>query len=148
MQECKFCKSPIAWDAETNKWLEPSGIFRELCYAPYHWPSCVVGSSRVPTVPTVPIHPAHSQAVKKLIKLGVIPSESVQFDLHLRINEIIRATVTYNVTEEQLQQIADVFAAHPEETARFAQELIFQERHSGRSVKTNFALPQESHKIG
>lgn len=68
--------------------------------------------------PSMAIKPQSSRAIRQLISLGLIPSECTHFELVLDAQEAIRATCTFHVTEEQMQMIADAYAANPEEVVQ------------------------------
>lgn len=68
--------------------------------------------------------PQRSGVVKRLIAAGVIPGECVRFELVFDVTEPIRATCTFNVTEDQLEAIAKAYEEHPEEAAGIVRDIV------------------------
>lgn len=65
-----------------------------------------------------------SAVIRRLIDVGVIPAECTRFELVCAVNEPIRATCTFNVNEEQLEQIAKAYEEYPEEAAAIIREIV------------------------
>lgn len=68
--------------------------------------------------------PQHSKVVKRLIEVGLIPAECVRFELVMEVSQVVRATCTFNVTEDQLAQIAKAYEDYPEEAAGMIREIV------------------------
>lgn len=67
---------------------------------------------------------AHSKVVKRLIDAGLIPAECTRFELVFQVNSPVRATCTFNVTEEHLEEIAKAYEEHPEEAASIVRDIV------------------------
>jgi hypothetical protein len=65
-----------------------------------------------------------SNAVRRLIELGVIPPECVRFELIFDVGDVIRATCTFNVTEDQLEKIAQAYEENPDDAAGIIREFV------------------------
>jgi hypothetical protein len=80
--------------------------------------ACVVTGS--------PILPRGSKAVKRLIEIGLVPKLCSRFELTLDRNEAIQAVVTYFVTEEQMDAIANVFSENREEIPKIKRRTVIE----------------------
>lgn len=100
---------------------------------------------------TEAIRPQDSQAVRKLIELGILPPDCTRFELVIDAKDAIRAKCEFFVSEEALQEIAAVFEQHPEEARRIFTSAIVTARTDycvGKAETNNiprlyFELPRD-----
>lgn len=74
------------------------------------------------------IRPQNSQAVKRLIELGILPEECTRFELILDAKDAIRAKCEFFVSEESMQEIAKAFEENPEEARKILTTSIVASR--------------------
>lgn len=83
----------------------------------------------------------HSKVIKRLIEVGLIPAECTRFELLFAVNAPVRATCTFNVTEDQVEEIAKAYEEYPEEAAGIIREIV---RPGTRKPDTEDAKAPES----
>jgi hypothetical protein len=70
--------------------------------------------------------PNASKIVKSLIADGIIPEMCTRFELKMKVNEIVRATCEFFVSEEQFEKIATALRDNPDEVNAMARTLLIR----------------------
>jgi hypothetical protein len=79
-------------------------------------------------MPNDAIKPQDSNAVKKLIEIGILPPDCTRFELVIDAKDVIRAKCEFFVSEEALHEIAAVFEQNPDEAMRIARSMMVTAR--------------------